>query len=126
MRYLAAIFFTSMSVTTQLALATQLAIAPDVGTPFILLCKATIGGQLLTQNLVVNYRDKAVNGKSAVINETMITWSDNEFDPYRKMNMVNRHELNRLAGTYRMWTEGVVYAAPLPTYHCEKAQQPKF
>lgn len=126
MRYLIAFFFASMIATTQLAYSAQPAIVLDASTAFILLCKATSGGQLLTQNLVVNYRDKTVNGNRAVITDTMISWSDSTFDSYRKMNLVNRHELNRLAGTYRDWTEGVVYAGPLPTYQCEKAPPQKF
>jgi hypothetical protein len=98
----------------------------DSNTRFTLLCKATVNGQLFTQNLEINYQDRKVNGNSAVVADTMITWSTNDFDPYRKTNVVSKHELNRLAGNYRSWTEGAIYSAPPPSYICEKAPQPRF
>jgi hypothetical protein len=94
--------------------------------PLKLLCKASFQGQLLTQNLVVDYGRKTVNGVPASITDAMITWSSKELDSYRRQDAVMKHELNRLSGTYRFWQEGAVYAAAPPTYACEKAPPPKF
>jgi hypothetical protein len=103
-----------------------LAAGADVA-PFTLLCKANVQGQLFTRNLVVDYGRKTVNGVPASITDTMITWSSKEeVDSLRRQGVVNRHELNRLSGTYRFGQEGAVYASPLPSYNCEKAPPPKF
>ena len=94
--------------------------------PFTLLCKATVSNQLFAKNLEIDYQAKKVDGLHAVITDTMITWSSRDYDQYRQANVVTRHELNRLAGNYRSWTEGAIYSAPPPSYSCEKAPQPKF
>jgi len=93
---------------------------PSTDAMFLLLCKATYHGQLLTQNLLVDYGLKGVNGDKAPITDTMIVWSSNE------SNKVTRHELNRLSGTYRYGVDGAVYADVLPTYTCEKAPPQRF
>ena len=110
-----------LSVSTVLAAPHEAA-----GTPFTLLCRATVNNQLFTKNLEIDYGAKKVDGVRAVITDTMITWSSKELDPYRKTNVVVQHELNRLAGNYRSWSEGAIYASPPPSYACEKAPQPKF
>jgi hypothetical protein len=56
----------------------------------------------------------------------MITWTDIDDDSMKNQKHVQRHELNRLAGTYRFWSDGVFYTAPTPTYRCEKAPVAKF
>ena len=98
----------------------------DPNTQFTLLCKASVNGQLFTKNLEIDYRKNKVDGANAVITNTMITWSTNDFDVPRQRSAVTRHELNRLAGSYRQWSEGAIYASPPPTYACEKAPQAKF
>lgn len=87
---------------------------------------ATVNSQLFTKNLEIDYQAKKVDGLPAVITDTMITWNSREFDQYRRANVVIKHELNRLAGNYRSWTDGAAYSAPPPSYSCEKAPQPKF
>ena len=102
----------------------QAAAAPDSDSRVTLLCRAKVNGQEFTENLEINYRDKTVNGLAAVISDTMIKWNSTDFDRYRRTNIVTKHELNRLAGSYR--TEGVIGSSAPPIYRCEKATSPKF
>lgn len=86
---------------------------PPTGTA-ALLCKMTRHGQTTTETLSVDYDKKLVNGTPADFSASMITWtarngSDNE-----------RHELNRLTGTYNYWTESKTSAEPMPTFVCSK------
>lgn len=102
------------------------ATAHDSDMRFILLCKATVNGQLYTQNIEINYLGKTVNGLPAIITENMIKWSSTDYDQYRRGNVLTRHEVNRLAGIYRYWADGTIYASPPPSYSCDKAPLPKF
>ena len=94
--------------------------------PFLLLCKALIAGQLLAENLTVDYRHKTVNGIPAKISETEIDWTTKEIDTSFGVKKIFHHKLNRLAGTYNTWEEGVMYGSAPTTYICEKAPKPKF
>lgn len=70
-------------------------------------------------SLEIDYHRKTVNGTRAAINDTMIRWSSTTFDRFLQRNRLAKHELNRLAGTYR--TEGEIGESAPPTYICEKA-----
>jgi len=94
--------------------------------PFLLLCKAHIAGQLIAENLTVDYRHKTVNGIPAKISETEIDWTIKKVDASFGVKKIFHNKLNRLAGTYNTWEEGVMYGSPPPTYICEKAPKPKF
>jgi hypothetical protein len=94
--------------------------------PTTLLCKAVVDGQQLAANLLIDYARKTVNGVDAAFSQTMITWAT-EYERASRI-MLEKHELNRLAGTYRSLSEGLglSYTKVRPTYHCERAGPPKF
>jgi hypothetical protein len=85
-----------------------------------------MNGQPFALNFNIDYGKKTVNGVAASFTDTMIKWSTKEFDSVQQRQILYRHELNRLAGTYATWGEGILYAGPLPRYQCEKAPPAKF
>jgi len=80
-----------------------------------LLCKMSRHGQITTETLSLDYDQKLVNGISAAYSASMITWI------VRNGPESERHELNRLTGTYNYWTDGKASPDPMPTFVCTKA-----
>ena len=76
---------------------------------------------------MLDYVASTVDARKAVITDNVITWATVEKSFYEKdrVNIV-RHELNRLAGTYSSYAEGVMLAGPPTTFFCEKAPPAKF
>ena len=87
-------------------------------TNFTLLCSANAYGQRLNKILVVDLSKKTVNSAKAAVTENMITWSTTDYSDITKGNRINRHELNRLAGSYQSWTVGATYPGPPPDFSC--------
>ena len=91
------------------------------------MCTATVSGQKIYKVLAMNYAASTVDGRKAEITENFIKWGSAERSFLNKDRMdIVRHELNRLAGTYSSYAEGVMYAGPPPTFYCEKAPAAKF
>jgi hypothetical protein len=80
-----------------------------------LLCKMSRNSQITTETLSLDYDKKLVNGIPAAFSESMITWT------VQNGSESQRHELNRLTGTYNYWTEGKTSSEPMPTFVCIKA-----
>lgn len=107
--------------------ATANAHTQQTGQEIKLMCTATVSGQKIYKVLAVNYAASTVDGKKADITKNFIKWGSAEKSALYKDRMdIVRHELNRLAGTYSSYAEGVMYAGPPPTFYCEKAPAAKF
>src|SRR4051812_10677945 len=88
---------------------------------FKLLCSAMIRDQKMAKVLNVNYSASTVDGRKAEITGDSIKWSTAENNEVQGRVVVYRHELNRIAGTYSSYGEGIFYAGPPVTYDCVKA-----
>lgn len=106
-----------LSIIVALILSSSTAYAddaePSTGSA-ALLCKMSRHAQITTETLSVDYDQKLVNGSPAIFSASMITWS--VFNAAGS----ERHELNRLTGTYNYWIEGKTSTEPMPTFVCIK------
>lgn len=86
--------------------------------PLALLCTASLQGQAMALNLLVDFRSKTVNGAPANISETLVEWET------ISNNQTLFHTLNRLSGTY---VSAYAVNAGMPaTFTCKKAPPRKF
>lgn len=96
----------------------SIALADDAEPPTgsaALLCKMSRHAQITTETLSIDYDKKLVNGVPSDFSASMITWT------VHNSAGSERHELNRLTGTYNYWTEGKTSTEPMQTFVCAKA-----
>lgn len=96
------------------------------GADLKLLCTGSAGGQTITKVVALDYLNLLADGHQATFAEDLIKWSTVERDLSSDRMVIHRHELNRLAGTYRSYQDGALYSVLPPVYKCGKAPQPKF
>jgi hypothetical protein len=91
-----------------------------------LLCLATVQGQQLAKNFLIDYGKRTVDGIPAQITETAIKWTVAGVEYQRAVYY--DHHLDRLAGTYRIDSRGGIGipVGPPTTFKCEKAPAPRF
>lgn len=92
----------------------------------ILLCKASIQGQLRTEIVAVDQAATTVNRQQAEITPTLMVWTSKKWDSIQGREVTYQHRLDRLSGAYTSYGVGVMYAGPGPTFICDKAPPAKF
>lgn len=109
-----------------LTIATGFVHAQPKGDLLILLCKASLQGQLLTEIITVDAATRTVNKEKADISPNTITWTSKRRDEIQGREVTYKHRIDRLSGAYTSYGVGVQYAGPGPTFICEKAPPAKF
>lgn len=113
-------------VIAALTIAAGVVHAQSKGDALLLLCKASVQGQFLTEILTVDLGGQTVNKQRAEIDQNTMNWTSKRLDAIQGREITYKHRLDRLSGAYTSYGVGVMYAGPGPTFICEKAPPAKF